>query len=310
MCFRQQNARFRRLRASFLHTTIINLRAEIKDPRAKEIIDSARKRFPGAAHGQPPPTAEAAFIPDEFAVFSCRAPKAFGTRPVRLLWARWPSGTGGLGGASRIAAAQTWTGMSVNKHEKRREVQRAGEALHKGVAGSRCPWRRGGSLGNLPPPWAGGESSDPHLSLVTANLSKPLSGRLLPLFETPILRLSLAPHAFSGGRSERPGRGCPAPLRPLPALASSSQGPSWGGRGGGGGGRGGGLSPWRRSLSRRGRRAVVESPLTQNAASPGRPVSSAAPPAPAPRLASRQSQHRAAIHLGDLVKINKPAKIH
>ncbi|XP_077036494.1 uncharacterized protein LOC143694366 isoform X2 [Agelaius phoeniceus] len=54
---RQQNAGFRRLRASFLHTAIINLRAEIKDPRAKEIIDSARKRFPGAAHGQPPPTA-------------------------------------------------------------------------------------------------------------------------------------------------------------------------------------------------------------------------------------------------------------
>ncbi|XP_064280200.1 uncharacterized protein LOC135302994 isoform X6 [Passer domesticus] len=54
---KQQNAGFRRLRASFLHTTIINLRAEIKDPRAKEIIDSARKRFPGAAHGQPPPTA-------------------------------------------------------------------------------------------------------------------------------------------------------------------------------------------------------------------------------------------------------------
>ncbi|XP_063255209.1 uncharacterized protein LOC134551479 [Prinia subflava] len=56
---RQQNAGFRRLRASFLHTSIINLRAEIKDPRAKEIIDSARKRFPGAAHGQPPPTAGA-----------------------------------------------------------------------------------------------------------------------------------------------------------------------------------------------------------------------------------------------------------
>ncbi|XP_032919788.1 uncharacterized protein LOC116998343 isoform X2 [Catharus ustulatus] len=54
---RQQNAGFRRLRAGFLHTTIINLRAEIKDPRAKGIIDSARKRFPGAAHGQPPPTA-------------------------------------------------------------------------------------------------------------------------------------------------------------------------------------------------------------------------------------------------------------
>ncbi|XP_066177534.1 uncharacterized protein [Sylvia atricapilla] len=54
---RQQNAVFRRLRASFLHTTIINLRTEIKDPRAKEIIDSARKRFIGAAHGQSPPTA-------------------------------------------------------------------------------------------------------------------------------------------------------------------------------------------------------------------------------------------------------------
>ncbi|XP_064280196.1 uncharacterized protein LOC135302994 isoform X2 [Passer domesticus] len=58
----QQNAGFRRLRASFLHTTIINLRAEIKDPRAKEIIDSARKRFPGAAHGQPPPTAGPALL--------------------------------------------------------------------------------------------------------------------------------------------------------------------------------------------------------------------------------------------------------
>lgn len=77
------------------------------------------------------------------------------------------------------------------------------------------------------------------------------------------------------------------------------------GAGGGGGGRGGGRSPWRRSLSRRGRRAV-QSARTHRAPQP--PGDLSAPPAP--RLASRQSQHRAAIHLGDLVKINKPAKIH
>lgn len=57
MCFRRQNAGFGGARAGFLHTPIINLRTEIKDPRAKERIDCGRKGFSGAAHGQPPPTA-------------------------------------------------------------------------------------------------------------------------------------------------------------------------------------------------------------------------------------------------------------
>lgn len=110
---------------------------------------------------------------------------------------------------------------------------------------------------------------------------------------------TLAPHAWPGVPGSAPAPACAGFFLTRAPAAEL---------GGGGGGRGGRRSPWRRSLSRRGRRAVAESPHAQNAATPGRPVSSAAPPAA--RLASRQSQHRAAIHLGDLVKINKPTKIH
>ncbi|XP_040985558.1 uncharacterized protein LOC115350322 isoform X3 [Aquila chrysaetos chrysaetos] len=55
---RQQNAGLRRLRARRLRADIISLGAEIADPREKEKIGFARKRFPDAAHEQPPPKAE------------------------------------------------------------------------------------------------------------------------------------------------------------------------------------------------------------------------------------------------------------
>ncbi|XP_029891722.1 uncharacterized protein LOC115350322 isoform X1 [Aquila chrysaetos chrysaetos] len=56
---RQQNAGLRRLRARRLRADIISLGAEIADPREKEKIGFARKRFPDAAHEQPPPKAAA-----------------------------------------------------------------------------------------------------------------------------------------------------------------------------------------------------------------------------------------------------------
>lgn len=60
MGFGQQNTGFRRLRAALLHADIINLGAEITDPREKATTDfppPKKTRFPEAAGGRPPPQA-------------------------------------------------------------------------------------------------------------------------------------------------------------------------------------------------------------------------------------------------------------
>ncbi|XP_064570959.1 uncharacterized protein LOC135448672 [Zonotrichia leucophrys gambelii] len=192
---RQQNAGFRRLRASFLHTTIINLRAEIKDPRAKEIIDSARKRFPGAAHGRN----QRLLLSRGVSCVYLQGTKHSGhSAGGHRSWRR-PCGTRGLGGRPSLPQRRGpnfGSGVSVGKHEKRCEVgrqekRRASCAIsHKGwpaaALGPAGPGAERDPPGSLSPPWAGGDSSDPHPSLVTGNLRKPLTDRLLPLFETLI----------------------------------------------------------------------------------------------------------------------------
>lgn len=80
--------------------------------------------------------------------------------------------------------------------------------------------QRGVTPGNVSPPWAGGESSDPHLSLVTVNLRKPPTGRLLPPFETLVLCLSLPRPPRLSRRSDRAARRGDAPLRSGRCLLS------------------------------------------------------------------------------------------
>nr|XP_026648883.1 uncharacterized protein LOC113459208 [Zonotrichia albicollis] len=292
---RQQNAGFRRLRASFLHTTIINLRAEIKDPRVKEIIDSARKRFPGAAHGRN----QRLLLSRGVSCVYLQGTKHSGhSAGGHRSWRR-PCGTSGLGGRPSLPQPRGpnfGSGVSVGKHEKRCEVgrqekRRASCAIsHKGwraaALGPAGPGAEREPPGNLSPPWAGGDSSDPHPSLVTGSLRKPLTDRLLPLFETLIPSFPPSPPALP---RQPPGRGCP--LRSGRAcLGSSLQGrlrPSWGEE---------------EEEEGEGAVTVAEEPFpegavaqslhAQNAASPGRPVSPSPPRLPASPLARVNTELR------------------